>query len=233
MKKTIVCDSRLPDAMKSTLQNDYHILEFSAKNVVEEPLHGHPDIFLAQINEKLIIAPNSPKYIFDYLHTHSILYQMGKENVGFSYPEIAKYNVSANQNLILCNSTICDSEILNYSKNLEIINVKQGFCRCSTLILEEDVFITSDQGIFKVLKNRNLEVHYFSDTNIFLPGYRHGLLGGCLGIDKESRRVVVSGSLDTLENGNELRLMLQNLAYDVLELGNKCLLDVGGFFIID
>ena len=232
MKKTLVCDARLPNEMKMMLKHYYELLEFSAFNLVEEPLHGHPDIFLAQINDNLIIAPNTPKYIVDVFDIQGVKYHFGQHNVGFSYPEIAKYNVSANPNFLLCNSEICDSEVLNYSKNLEIIKVKQGFCRCSTLILDEDVFITSDQGVVKVLKNRSLEVYCFSDSNILLSGYRHGLLGGCFGIDKQNRRIIVSGSLKSIAEGESLYLLFKNLSYDVLELGDGALIDVGGFFLV-
>ncbi|MFA7107281.1 MAG: DUF6873 family GME fold protein, partial [Candidatus Izemoplasmatales bacterium] len=92
--------------------------------------------------------------------------------------------------------------------------------------------ITSDKGIAQTLEKQKLKVHLFSDENILLSGYKHGLLGGCLGIDEENRRIIVSGSLDTLLEGKQLRLLFQNSAYDLLELGNTVLHDVGGFFFI-
>lgn len=232
MKKTVVCDSRLPDFMKEKLQEFYNLLSFSAEGFVEEPLHGHPDLFLAQINENLVVAPNCPKYIIEYFNSHSISYQLGQELVGFSYPQIARYNVSANQKYLLCNLSICDPHILKWSDELEIISVNQGFCRCSTLILPQNIFITSDKGIAQTLEKQKLNVHLFSDKNIVLSGYKHGLLGGCLGIDEENKRVIVSGSLATFERGKQLRLLFQDSAYDLLELGNTVLHDVGGFFFI-
>lgn len=232
VKKTVICDFRLPNFMKERMLPFYNVLDFSAEGIVEETLHGHPDLFLAQINESFVLAPNSPKYVVEYFKSHTIPYQFGEKTVGFSYPEIARYNISANQKYILCNSSICDSHILKLSENLKIISVKQGFCRCSTLILNSDIFITSDKGIAQALEKQKLKVHLFSDENILLSGYKHGLLGGCLGIDEENRRIIVSGSLDTLLEGKQLRLLFQNSAYDLLELGNTVLHDVGGFFFI-
>jgi len=232
VKKTVVCDFRLPNFMKEKLQMFYDVLDFSAEALVEKPLEGHPDLFLAQINENLVVAPNCPKYILYYFNKNSIFYQFGEQSVGFSYPEIARYNVSANQKYLLCNSSICDSQILKWSDELEIISVKQGFCRCSTLILPQNIFITSDKGMAQTLEKRKLNVHLFSDENIVLSGYKHGLLGGCLGIDEENKRIIISGSLDTLQSGKQLRLLFQNLTYDLLELGDTALHDVGGFFFI-
>lgn len=232
VKKTVICDSRLPNFMKERLAHFYDVLDFTAEGLVEDPLQGHPDLFLAQINKNLIVAPNCPKYILEYFNKHSISFQFGEQPVGFSYPEIARYNVSANQKYLLCNTSICNSHILKRSENLEIISVKQGFCRCSTLILAKNIFITSDKGIAQTLEKQKKNVYLFSDENIALSGYKHGLLGGCLGIDEGNKRIVVSGSLETIKNGKQLRLLLQNSAYDLLELGETALHDVGGFFFI-
>lgn len=228
----IICDYRLPERMKITLSNYYDLVLFSAKGLVESPLDGHPDIFISKLPEQYIIAPNTPKQIIDCFASNHSKWKFGNKDVGFSYPQIASYNISVSENFLICNLEICDKSILELLTNKKIIHVKQGFCRCSTLALKNDVFITSDNGIHKTLQKNDVKSYFFPSDSIRLDGYKHGLLGGCLGIDEKENRLIISGNLDYFENGKYLKSIFQKLDYQIIELDSCPLLDVGGFFVI-
>ncbi len=62
--------------------------------------------------------------------------------------------------------------------NIEMENVNQGYCRCSTLVVSENAVITSDSSIEKVLKKNGVEVLKISPGNIALDGFDYGFIGG-------------------------------------------------------
>ncbi len=228
----IICDYRLPERMKLQLSNYYEVVLFSAKGLVESSLDGHPDIFISKLPEQYIIAPNTPKQIIELFISSNTKWILGKKTVGFSYPDIASYNISISENYLLCNLKICEKSILEQLTNQKIINVKQGFCRCSTLALKNDIFITSDSGIYKTLQKNNVKSYFFSPDSIRLDGYKNGLLGGCLGIDEDKNRIILAGNLDYFGKGNLLKSLFQELDYQILELEDCQLMDVGGFFVL-
>lgn len=229
---TIICDYRLPERMKLQLSNFYDLVLFSAKGLVEIPLDGHPDIFISKLPEQYIIAPNSPDEIIKIFASNNKKWSFGKKTLGFSYPDIASYNISISDNYLLCNLEICEKSILEQLTNQKIINVKQGFCRCSTLALKKDIFITSDSGIYKTLLKNDVKVYFFPSETIHLEGYKNGLLGGCFGIDEEKNRLIIAGNLDYFDNGNLLKILFKKLDYQILELDDCPLIDVGGFFVL-
>lgn len=227
-----ICDFRLPKGHKERLSQFYNVIEFSAKGMVEEPLEGHPDIFICQKENHLIVAPNISSDFLNHLKISEIEFSFGVNEVGFSYPEIARYNNIITQNFILCNTKTCDSVFLKMSDNQKLISVKQSFCRCSSFALADDFIITSDAGIYKKLQAEEIGSVLFSDKDIILEGYKNGLLGGCLGLDKTNGRVLVAGSLERYSEGKKLKNLIHSHNFEILELGNSPLIDVGGIFVL-
>ncbi len=227
-----ICDFRLPEGHKDRLSQFYNVIEFSAKGMVEKPLEGHPDIFICQNENHLIIAPNISSNFLNQLKTNKIEFNFGENEVGFSYPEVARYNNIITQNFILCNSKTCDTMFLEMTDYQRVISVKQSFCRCSSFALTDDFIITSDAGVYKKLQSEEIESVLFSCEDIVLEGYKNGLLGGCLGLDKNNGSLVVSGSMERYSEGEKLKKLISSHNLEILELGDSPLIDVGGIFVL-
>ncbi|MCD8027053.1 MAG: hypothetical protein LUF33_09095 [Clostridiales bacterium] len=73
-----------------------------------------------------------------------------------------------------------DSGLLKYCKtnNIKIVNVNQGYCRCSALVAAENAVITADSAIQNALQENGADVLKISNGNIVLDGYDYGFIGG-------------------------------------------------------
>ncbi|HEX2963424.1 MAG TPA: hypothetical protein VHO43_16615 [Ignavibacteriales bacterium] len=227
----IIIDAKMPGKAKEALKAFGNVIELETAGITYDAISGHPDIFFFNTSTRLIAAANLPHKYFKILDEKKIKYGTGNSPVGMKYPDTARYNAASDGKYIIHRSDITDIEILNYSKDKEILNVSQGYCRCSLLALEKDSFITSDVGISKSLKEKGLNVLYVSPEGILLQGFSHGFIGGTCGLC--DGRVFFAGSLKYHNNGSEIKAFLHNLGYETVELYDGPLFDAGSILFLN
>lgn len=227
----IIADKRIPEEAKQKLQRFGEIVFLKTENIVYDAISGHPDIFFCQVNHKLIIAPNLPEKYKVLLKEKAIEFEEGEEKVGLKFPETAKYNVVATDKYLMHNFRYTDSKILEFQDNLNPVHLNQGYSRCNLLPLKDDHFITSDEGIFRILQNLNLKVLLVRPDDILLQGMNHGFFGGCCGAFEDT--VYIIGSLSKFKDGQKVRDFLLKLDYRIVELYDGPLFDGGSLFFID
>jgi len=88
----IIIDSKVPNEAKVPLQKLGEVFSFDSDSIVYESIQSHPDIFLFQMEELVIIAPNTPKDLIDALKKYRIPFLRGKSKVGKKFPETVFYN---------------------------------------------------------------------------------------------------------------------------------------------
>ena len=226
----IIADNRIPPQAKEKLSEYGEIINFSTKGITYEAISGHPDIFFCQVNNKLIVAANLPDLYKNTLPKNSIPFIEGELHIEKKYPGTSRYNVVATNNYLIHNFRYTDSVIANIGDDLELIHSGQGYTRCNLLPLRDDCFITSDQGINRVLNSFGLKTFFVQPDDIILPGKKHGFFGGACGIYKDT--VFIMGSLSKLKNGEELKAYINNLNYKIIELYKGPLFDGGSIFFI-
>lgn len=206
------------------------LLQLETGGITYPAISGHPDIFFCQAPGHLIVAPNLPEPYFRQLESYSMRYIVGELPVGAEYPASARYNTVATDRLLIHNFRHTDFMITRTFDDLHPVHVDQGYCRCNLLPLKEGHFITSDKGIYKVLKGLHPDGVLVSPENILLPGFPHGFFGGCCGIWED--RVFINGSLDHFPEGEKVRQYLEDLGYGIVELNNGPLVDVGSILFV-
>lgn len=246
----IIADKKIAEEAKEKLSDHGDLMELETSGITYPAISGHPDIFFCQGPGKLVVAPNLPHRYFDQLTEHKIEFIIGEMPVGPEYPMSARYNAVATPKYLIHNFRHTDFMITRAFDDLEPVHVDQGYCRCNLLPLKDDCFITSDGGIEKVLMRWSLGGRRLHLTNrdsisisetpsqppgrhpsgIILEGFPHGFFAGCCGILDD--KIFINGNLDFFHEGEKVRNFLAGLNYEIIELNNGPLVDVGCILFI-
>jgi hypothetical protein len=221
----ILLDQKMPEAAKEKLAAYGEIVEFATVGITYEAISGHPDIFFCPTPAGLIVAPNLPGEYMRILDENSLQYIKGSLPVGKEYPETACYNSLVTDMFIIQNPEISELVIRDLNSDLEIISVKQGYVRCNLIALPNKTFITSDLGIEKSLKQRNLEVLYVNPSCVKLDGFKHGFFGGASGL--LGKELFICGSLKYFKEQANIQSFAKRAGVSIIELYNGQPVDVG------
>ena len=242
---TIIADGRMPEEAKKNLKKLGDVLFLNPTETTYKSISAHPDIFFFQTEDGLIYAPNAPKKLIKELKKRKIKLTEGRKEVGKKYPETAPYNAVGIGETLIHNLKHTDSTILSLYENH--IHVNQGYTRCNLVALNENCFITSDVAICRdastmsfIKQNENTFTEDIVDTSvqkfvlyidpkqIKLEGHNHGFFPGCCGVWKNN--LVVCGSTKNLKEKEELDKFLKYNNFNLIELYDGELVDVGSIF---
>jgi hypothetical protein len=138
------------------------VYTFHTDGITGNSISGHPDIFIYQDKNHLIISPNSPVDLFNFLDNHNITYLKGEREVGHELDNSVQYNCLSTSQFLFHKSGYTDSRVLEINKDKEFISLPQAYARCSLVHLCDDNYLTSDRGIENVLLQRKLSCFYFN-----------------------------------------------------------------------
>jgi len=226
-----IIDKNFPAEAKSNLNLYGKVLEFSTNDITYPQISNHPDIFFCKVDDILFCSPNTPETFIRLIISKGVSVSKGSKPVEQKYPFSALYNAVFTENYFIHNLKISDIILKNAAGSRKVIDVKQGYCRCSLLPLKDNSFITSDEGINKKLVSEGLNVLYVNPHGILLPGEDYGLFGGTCGIS--DNRIFVLGNLKYFAEGDKVRTYLENLKYEIVELHNGPLYDGGSILILE
>lgn len=194
-------------------------IDFSVRN--------HADMAAYMLGGRCVLLDKrqtSVKYELEGLGYKVILTD---EKIIGDYPDDIKFNAAKVGNSVICLEKYISPEII--SDAYDIINVKQGYAKCSVCVVNDNAFITDDAGIYEKCKER-FDVLLIEKGDILLEGKNYGFIGGASGI--LNGRIYFFGSLDFHRDGDKIKAFLEkhNAAYECLFDGK--LVDIGGFFEI-
>jgi hypothetical protein len=226
----IIADRRIPEEAKNNLQKFGELVLLETSGITEESISGHPDVFMCQAAEKLIVAPNAPDEIKKILAGKNIKFIEGEKPVGINYPEAAYYNAVVVPDAIIHRSDITDRSIRDACKDLKQIHIAQGFTRCSLLPVDGIHFITSDEGIHKILLDLDYTTLKVTVNGIILKKHPHGFFGGVCGVT--GNKIFILGNLNHYSDKKKVELFAGLMNFEIVELYDGPLFDGGGIFFI-
>lgn len=227
----IIVNRDIPIEAISNLRKYGDILKFSSSGITYSAISNHPDIFIFQTNDGLIIAPNTPMKFKKELDGCEIAYTEGKTKVGDKYPHTSPYNAVVSRSYLIHNLNHTDPLIREYCSDKKSIHVNQAYTRCNLLPLNNDKFITSDKGIYNILSNNDIEVFYFNPESIILPEFTNGFFGGACGF-YDNEIITIGNISDHHKDGNSLSEYLTQNSIAINELYAGPLFDGGSIFLV-
>ena len=235
---TLIIDNRMRDIEKDTLKKlGYQLVETNTNKRIYPEVSSHPDIFFTKIKNFLIvddsqyqIMENNPDNTIKIIKGDSVLYQ--------KYPYDISYNVCILGNYAIHNFKYTDRKIIEILKKEQysLINVKQGYTKCSIAIVDENSIIISDKGLYEKLKKYNINILFLDykpdikllNNNNISP--MNGFIGGA--ISRIGNNIFISGDLRKIDRNNLIKDYIQERDLNLISLENLEVIDYGGIIEI-
>lgn len=231
--KYVIVDYRIKKEEINTLEKlSYEILICPSNPLIQTPVCGHPDMLINIINKNTIMVCNGMDLSFiSKLQNLGYKIIFSKDKLSYSYPKDIILNAVNLENVFIHNIKFTDEELLKSVSNKRILNVKQGYTKCSTAVISQNAFITSDVNICTVLSSAGFDVLFVPPGDIELPGYNYGFIGGCCGI-LEDGLIGFYGSLKYYSYGSVVMEFLKKHNVEAVFLRDGKLVDRGTLFTI-
>lgn len=175
-------------------------------NSLYPAIDGHVDIQLAVLDKckkEVIIHKNMDENFKNLLVSKGIFFQETASSLNSTYPENIILNSLILKNHFIHNLSYTDSVLLKTQNSKKLINVKQGYTKCSCLPINENAIITSDVGIYKKLTDNGFDMLLLPPGDIELPGLAYGFIGGTGGMINKNT-LALFGNLANYKYGNEV-----------------------------
>lgn len=196
-------------------------------------ISGHPDILMHLLEPNKLILHKGASKAFEKtllkLHFNVI---RSSQYLQSEYPNDISLNAVNTQDFFLHLLKNSDKSLLDQVNHKKLIDVKQGYTKCSTVILPFNAFITSDKSIYSALLAENADVLLLPPGDILLPGLDYGFIGGTCGLIN-NRTLAFYGSLDFYPHKALILNFLKKYKIDVKYLYNGPLIDRGSILIAD
>lgn len=156
-------------------------------------ISDHPDLSVFVLDDKnIVIDENLFSYYEKIIKDKKLI---KGESTSKTYPKDAIYNIVRFKNYYIHND-FTEKSIKKYFFDNKIIplKVKQGYTRCSSIVLKESI-LTSDYGMYKKLKDK-INIILLNEEKIELDGFEKGFLGGTCGLVDD--KLIFNGNIENL-----------------------------------
>ena len=157
---------------------------------------------------------------------------LSDEEWSHNYPHDVLFNACLVGNKLICNKKTVSKNILRtaFENNCLIIDVPQGYTKCSICVVSDNAIITADRSIAKACQNSSMDVLLISEGHIYLPPYSFGFIGGTSGLCGDT--VFFCGSLEKHPDATKIKAFCQKYGKQTFSLSDDTLLDIGSILFI-
>lgn len=222
--KCVIVDRRADGETVETLEQLGIDVIPSAKTAgAYEAVKTHPDITICHIGgARFVVSPDTYEYYKSVLPGAEII--KGSSDIGGKYPYDVPYNCAAIGGRLICSVKYAAAEIKNAFEN--IIDIKQGYAKCSICAVAENAVITADKGAAEKCRAAGMDVLEITPGHIELTGMDSGFIGGSCGLIARGV-LAVNGELCTHPDGERIKAFCERHGVSVGELKSGAICDIG------
>lgn len=225
------------EALKSVEALGFKAILLPCDNRLPPPTQSHADTLMLLIENNVFcneLYLRKSASVFSQIEGYGYNIVPCAFEVKSSYPHDIALNQAKIGKYIIGNENYCAKKAFDFIKahDYAYIHTRQGYAKCSTLILNEKAIVTADDSIIEIAKRLDIEYLRIKNApnNVSLQGYDYGFIGGASAVYDSS--VLFFGNLSLHENGEEIASFCKKHGFSVASLTKNRLTDVGGAFIL-
>jgi len=244
LAKYCIVDFRMKKIEKEYLAGlEYFVIENEFNNLVYDEISAHPDIYYTKVNEHVFVSLDKARELEKGSFPFQVL--VGESKVSSEYPKDVAYNVCVMGKNAIHNFKYTDPKLKEYliENEYNLINVEQGYAKCSIAVIDSNSCITSDIGIAKALAENGIDVLYVEEpeikllkrlSNTFKEGRKmsfeysemKGFIGGA--IARLDSKIIVFGDAKKLANYIKIKRFVENKGLELVDFADLDVIDYGG-----
>ena len=207
------------------------VVQVAENSFLDTPVSCHADILANYVGKSIFLADKNQTELCKFIEDNS-----GKtiiiENIKSPYPNDCLLNFADIGDYIICNKSILTKEIVSLLPNKQIIDVKQGYSKCSVCICKHNTIITDDISVYNtVSKYDNINSLLVQKGSVSIDKYDYGFIGGCCGlVDKDV--LLFNGDLSTHTDFDKIKNFLYDNGVNYIDIKGKPLTDIGSIIPI-
>jgi len=234
MKKIAVISCNAPREIKySVLAKGYTLVEVPENPQTYKAVASHPDINMFWDGKVLYMTEFCYEGISGEFQKRGIRCKSCGV-IGEKYPENVGFNGAVVGRHVIHNFKYTDPEVLAGIKNKDgkiLINVKQGYSKCSICIVDDNSVITSDKGIARELLAHKIDGLLISEGGVELEGMNYGFIGGATGSCDDE--IFFCGDITEHPDYLNIKEFIESRGKKIDYVENVPLTDVGTVFFIN
>ena len=228
MNKTLIADCRIyKESADKLTQMGYKIISVKSQPFLEEPVSSHPDMLCTKLLAHLFVASEIAEY---FINKKNIISCSREESLPkpLTYPYDIAFNCVQIGNKLLCNEKYTHKNIIDFAiKNgIQIINVNQGYAKCSTCVVSDNAIITEDESIYNAAKVNGIDTLIIRKGYVKLIGYDYGFIGGCSGLC-DKNKLFFNGCIEEHPDYEKILNHCKCHGTTPISLSDKPLYDIG------
>lgn len=211
MKTAYLSEKAYPDLKAWLTKKGYTLVQLLEGDKPYPSISAHPDIYMCDVKGKLFKAK--------------------RNEIGDEFPNYLGYNGVFLDKYFIHNLKYTSPVLLEEAKCLgvRLINVKQGYTKCSCVVVDGESVITSDEGILRALRNYpDINVLPIRQGYVGLSGFECGFIGGTSG--RIGNNVIFNGDLDMHPDGDAIRKFVRARGLEAVDFKGRVLYDIGSVF---
>ena len=218
-------------------EKGFNVLILPADSRLAPQVSSHADMLLLKIDNTVFCNKyyyENNKSIFEVISSYGYKITPLNFEVSSKYPNDVALNQAVIGRYILGRKESCAKEVLAYAEQHKYAycSIKQGYAKCSTLIINEKAIISADKGIIDLAESLGINALKIDNgvNEITLDGYDYGFIGGASALYESN--VFFFGSLSLHTQANKISDFCKSNGVFPISLGESPLCDVGGAIIL-
>lgn len=230
-------DCRADCSLLSSLKrNRFEPVLIPAADYLQYGVSSHTDMLIFIGFERLFCHARyyelNKELIDRIINLSSLNLVLSNEPTGIEYPNDVLFNACIVGNKLICNKKTVSKFILDTAaeSKYDVINVPQGYTKCSVCVVSDNAIITEDNAIYKACSDVGMDVLLITAGHVFLPPYDHGFIGGASGLCGND--VYFCGAIEKHPDAERIIDFCTFHGKSVVSLSESALSDVGTIFFI-
>ena len=227
----LICGTDDEEILLYFARNEIKVIKNDPNLNIDTAVSTHADMAAIHLGKDRIIVDKNQSGLSDGLMKLGMKVSESEREIIGRYPLDIGLNFAVLGDRIMGKLSDADAMLLRAVQGFEKIEVKQGYCKCSVLIVNERAIITDDESIQRKASENGIESLLVSKGDISLDGHPYGFIGGASGkISK--KRILFFGNIEKHRDFHRISAFLSDFGCTYECTDEAPLRDIGGIITL-